>query len=189
MAKRGKLTVIAGPMFAGKTTKLITLYRVFSKNGSKVVCFKAEGAEVNNRIGKTDSHDKHALPVTFIENDKPQLMLKLAEKEKAEKVLIDSTQFFPDTQTKKVIFKLLNSGVDVVVNGLLYDYKRKYFRLMHELFDLADERIELYAVCERCGGRAKHTERISGGKKRLEATTKAKYIATCSLCHKIYKED
>lgn len=186
MVKKGKLTVIAGPMFAGKTTKLITLYRVFKKNGFKVICFKAEGAEVKNRNGKTNSHDEQILPVIFIENRRPQLILKFVKKEKPDKVLIDSTQFFPDNPTKRVVFKLLDQGIDVVVNGLLYDYKRKYFRLMHELFDLADERMELFAICERCGARAKNTERVSGGVKRLEATTKAKYIASCSRCHRIY---
>ncbi|OGK13276.1 hypothetical protein A3C98_02005 [Candidatus Roizmanbacteria bacterium RIFCSPHIGHO2_02_FULL_37_15] len=187
MAKKGHLTVIAGPMFAGKTTKLITLYRVFKKLGYKVLCFKAEGAVVENRNGKTDSHDLRSLQVTFIENKKPQTILKFIKKEKPDKVLIDSTQFFPDAPTKRVVFKLLNQGIDVVVNGLLYDYKRKYFRLMHELFDLADERMELFAICERCGARAKNTERIAGSTKRLEATSKAKYIASCSRCHRIYK--
>lgn len=187
MAKKGRLTVIGGPMFAGKTTKLITLYRIFTKNGSRVLCFKAEGAEVNDRIGQTDSHDERPLPVTFIEKDKPEMILKLAKKAKAERVLIDATQFLPVVETKKIILKLLSEGIDVIVDGLMYDYKRKYFRLMHELFDLADERIELFAVCERCGARAKHTERVAGGVKRLEATSKAKYIASCSRCHRIYK--
>lgn len=187
MAKKGRLTVIGGPMFAGKTTKLITIYRVFKKNGFKVVCFKAEEAEVNNRTGETDSHDERPLPVIFIEKDKPELMLELTKKHKAQKVLIDSIQFFPDKKTKKVISTLLNQGIDVVANGLLYDFRRKYFYLMHELFDLADERIELFAICERCAGRAKHTERVSGGVERLVATTKAKYITSCSRCHKIYK--
>jgi len=179
--------VIAGPMFAGKTSKLITLYRVFTKNGFKVLCFKAEGAEVKNRRGKTNSHDERNLPVIFIENKKPQPILNIVKKENPDKTLIDSVQFFPDSPTKKVVFKLLEQGVDVVLNGLLYDYNRKYFRLMHELFDLADERMELFAICERCGARAKYTERISGGTKRLEATTKAKYIAVCGRHHRIFK--
>ena len=187
MAKKGHLTVLAGSMFAGKTTKLITLYRVFTKNGYKTLCFKAEGAEVKDRKGKTNSHDERNLPVTFIENNKPQLILKIVKKERPDKVLIDSAQFFPDKATKKIVFKLLDQGIDVVVNGLLYDYRRKYFRLMHELFDLADERMELFAICERCGARAKNTERVAGGTKRLEATSKAKYIAVCTRHHKIYK--
>lgn len=187
MAKKGHLTVLAGPMFAGKTTKLITLFRVFSKNGFKVLCFKAEGADVIYRKGKTNSHDERILPVIFIENKKPNLILKIIKKEKPNKVLIDSTQFFPYASMKRVVAKLLDQNIDVIVNGLLYDYKRKYFRLMHELFDLADERMELFAICERCGARAKNTERVAGGVKRLEATSRSKYIATCSRCHKIYK--
>lgn len=188
MIKKGRLTVIAGPMFAGKTTKLITLYRIFKQNKNRVACFKAEGAEIKRKTGKTNSHDEQPLPVVFIRKEKPELILRFIEKEKIEKVLIDSVQFFPEKQTKKVIFKLLNQGVDVIVDGLLYDYRRKYFRLTHELFDLADERIELFSACEKCGGRAKHTEKITGDVKRLEASNTAKYIATCSRCHKIFKK-
>lgn len=184
---RGRLTVIAGPMFAGKTTKLITLYRIFKSNGSKVLCFKAEGAGVKNRKGKTNSHDERPLPVIFIEKNKPEGILVEVKEAKADKILVDSVQFFPEKKMKIIVDQLLGNGVDVVANGLLYDYKRKYFRLMHELFDLADERIELFAVCEKCGGRAKHTERIAGGTKQLEATETAKYIATCSSCHKVYR--
>lgn len=185
--KKGKLTVIVGPMFAGKTTKLITLYRIFKNHGNKVLCFKAEGGEIKAKNGETNSHDARPLPVIFIDKKKPELILKGAKKQKADKVLIDAIHFFSERKTKKVIAKLLDRGIDVVVNGLYYDYKRRYFRLVHDLFDLADERIELFAVCERCGGRAKHTERVSGGKQKLESTQTAKYIPACSACHKIYK--
>lgn len=185
--RKGRLTIIAGPMFAGKTTKLITLYRIFKQNRNKVLCFKAEGAEVKNRNGQINSHDARFLPVIFIDKKHPELILREVKKRKVNKVLIDAVHFFPERKTKTVIGKLLKERRDVVVDGLLYDYKRKYFRLTHELFDLADERIELFAVCEKCGGRAKHTERISGGKRKLEATTIAKYIPACSSCHKIYR--
>ena len=185
--KKGKLTVIAGPMFAGKTTKLITLYRVFKQHGNKVLCFKAEGGEVKNLVGETNSHDARPLKVAFIDKDRPEIILKAVKKARAKKVLIDAIHFFPERKTKKVIFKLLDQGIDVVVNGLYYDYKRRYFRLVHDLFDLADERIELFGVCEKCGGRAKHTERIAGGKRKLEPTTTAQYIPVCSACHKIYR--
>jgi thymidine kinase len=38
--KKGKLTVIAGPMFSGKTGKLVALIEVFTKMGHKVLVVK-----------------------------------------------------------------------------------------------------------------------------------------------------
>ena len=49
---RGTLTVIAGPMFAGKTTKLLTIFSVLSKLGYSILVFKAE-ANGNSGMGHT----------------------------------------------------------------------------------------------------------------------------------------
>ena len=185
--QKGRLTVIAGPMFAGKTTKLITLYRVFKQTGNKVLCFKAEGGEVKNFIGSTDSHDARSLKVAFVDKKKPESILQVVKRKRAKKILIDAIHFFPEKKTKKVLDELLRNGIDVVVNGLFYDYKKRRFPLVHDLFNLADERTELFSVCEKCGAKAKHTEKVAGGKSTLESTQTAQYIPVCSACHKIYK--
>jgi thymidine kinase len=54
----------------------------------------------------------------------------------------------------------------------------------------ADECIEQFSICVRCGGKAQHTERTAGGPGQSIGTTgkiTAQYIPVCAACHKIYK--
>lgn len=187
---RGKLTVIAGPMFAGKTTKLLTLFSVLSNLGFSIMCFKAEARKING-MGHTKSHDERPLPVVYVSMDEPEKILQYVGRDGIQKVIIDAIHFFPKDRFIKVVNALLGQGIDVYLNGLIYDYRKKEFGATRTLMKMADECIEQYSICVRCGGKAEHTERISGGKGQSIGTTgikKAEYIAVCADCHRVYKE-
>lgn len=186
--KNGKLTVIAGPMFAGKTTKLLTLFSVLSNLGYSVLCFKAEALS-NGGMGHTKSHDERPLPVIYIDMKKPVSILDYVGKQGIQKVIIDNINFFPKTDFIRVVKVLLKKGIDVYVNGLIYDYRRVEYGATKALMKIADETIEQFSICVRCGGKAAHTERIAGGVEQSIGTNGkviAKYIAVCSSCHKMY---
>jgi len=185
----GKLTVIAGPMFAGKTTKLLTLFTVLSNLGFSTLCFKAEAVS-NGGMGHTQSHDERSLPVIYIDMNKPKKMLEYVHGQGIRKVIIDAVHFFPKQECIAVVKQLLALGIDVYVNGLIYDYRKKEYGATKTLMMMADECIEQFSICVKCGGKAAHTERIAGSTEVSVGTTgnvAAKYIAVCSSCHKIYK--
>jgi thymidine kinase len=187
--KRGKLTVIAGPMFAGKTTKLLTLFNVLSNLGYSTLCFKAEAVS-NGGMGHTTSHDERPLPVIYIDMNKPKKILEYVDGQGIRKVIIDAVHFFPKQEFVSVVIRLLASGIDVYVNGLIYDYRKQEYGATKTLMGMADECIEQFSICVKCGAKAVHTERIAGTTQRSVGTTgkvAAKYIAVCSSCHKIYK--
>lgn len=176
-------------MFAGKTTKILTLFSVLSNLGYSILCFKAEAKKVNG-MGHTKSHDERPLPVIYVSMDQPEKILQYVGKEGIQKVIIDAVHFFPKEKILSVIRKLLFQGIDVYVNGLIYDYRKNEFGATKTLLTMADEPFELYSVCVRCGGKAEHTERISGGTSQAIGTTgskKAEYIAVCSKHHQIYQ--
>lgn len=186
---RGKLTVIAGPMFAGKTTKLLTLFSVLSNLGQSILVFKAE-AKSNGGMGHTRSHDERPLPVIYIGMDQPEKILQYVGGDGIQKVIIDAVHFFPKDRFIAVTRKLVTQGIDVYVNGLIYNYRREEYGPTKTLMGLADECIEQYSICVKCGGKAAHTERIAGGTEISIGTTgheKAQYIAVCSSCHEVYK--
>lgn len=187
--KKGKLTVIGGPMFSGKTTKLLTLFSVLSNLGYSILCFKAEVRKVNG-MGHTQSHDERPLPVIYISLDQPEKILQYVGREGIQKVIIDAIHFFPKGRFIKVVEKLLRQGIDVYLNGLIYDYRKCEFGATRTLMRAADECLELFSICVRCGGKAQHTERISGGTSQAIGTSgpkKAEYIAVCSACHRVYQ--
>ena len=187
--KKGTLTVIAGPMFAGKTTKLLTLFSVLSNLGYSILCFKAEALS-NGGMGHTKSHDDRSLPVIYIDMNRPEKILNYVGKQGIKKVIIDNINFFPKTEFIAIVRQLLAQGIDVYVNGLIYDYRRVEYGATKTLMRMADECIEQFSICVKCGGKAAHTERIAGTTQLSVGTTgkiAAKYIAVCSSCHKIYK--
>ncbi len=186
---QGKLTVIAGPMFAGKTTKLLTLFSVLSQLGYSTLCFKAEAVS-NGGMGHTKSHDERPLPVIYIDMKKPKKILDYVGTQGIQKVIVDNINFFPKKECIGVVKTLLSRGIDVYVNGLIYDYRKREYGATKTLMMMADETIEQFSICVRCGGKAAHTERIAGPTGQSVGTTGkriAKYIAVCTSCHKMYK--
>lgn len=186
---QGKLTVIAGPMFAGKTTKLLTLFSVLSNLDFSILCFKAEAAS-NGGMGHTRSHDERPLPVIYISKDDPEKILQYVGKDGIQKVIIDAIHFFPKDRIITVVKKLLSQGIDTYVNGLIYDYRKQEYGATKTLMKMADECIEQFSICVKCGGKAMHTERIAGSTELSIGTTgkvAAKYIPVCATCHVVYK--
>ena len=112
------------------------------------------------------------------------------KKNPIQKVIIDNINFFPKDAFIKVVKTLLSQGIDVYVNGLIYNYRKEEYGATKALMAMADECIEQYSICVKCGGKAAHTERIAGGTEVSIGTTgktTAKYVAVCSSCHNIYQ--
>ena len=184
----GRLTVIAGPMFSGKTGKLVAMVDVFSRMGHKVLTVKPK---LDNRYGgknEIHSHDHRATEAILIDGLAPEVIIDQILKTGADKVIFDEVQFFDKAKVLRVISTLKKKGLHVIAAGLLYDYKRQPFGATQDILGLADERLEMYAVCQKCGSLAMHTERVRGSSgKQIEVGAADKYIAVCEKCHKIYK--
>jgi thymidine kinase len=76
--------------------------------------------------------------------------------------------------------RLARDGVRVIVAGLDLDYEGKPF-LDPTLLAIAEEVTKLTAVCITCGHPATKTQRLSGGKERVEVGAKGQYEARCRL--------
>ena len=179
--------MIAGPMFSGKTSKLVAMVEVFSRMGHKVLTVKPA---LDNRYGgknEIHSHDHKRSKAMVIDGQKPSQIVDTILSSGADKVILDEVQFFHKKKIIDVALKLKAAGIHVIAAGLLYDYQRKPFGATPDLLGLADERLELFAICQRCGSLARHTERLCGGKGQVEVGAADKYIAVCEKDHRIYR--
>ena len=184
---KGRLTVIAGPMFSGKTNKLVAMVEVFTRMGYKVLTVKPK---LDNRYGGKEeihSHDHKKTPAIVVDGETPEAIIEKIVNTRADKVIFDEVQFFDKGKVMEVIDVLRKRGIHVIAAGLLYDYQRKPFGSTPDLLGLADERLELFAVCQKCGSLARHTERVAGGKGQIVVGAANMYIASCEKCHRIYK--
>lgn len=184
---RGKLTVIAGPMFSGKTGKLVAMVEVFTRMGYGVLTVKPRLDARYEAKNEIHSHDHKTSNALVVDGESPQSITKKILAEKPDKVIFDEVQFFDKEKVKDVIRALKRQGIHVIAAGLLYDYQRRPFGATPELMGLADERLELFAVCQKCGSLARHSERVKGGKGQIDVGAAEKYIAVCETCHRVYQ--
>lgn len=185
--QKGRLTVVAGPMFSGKTSKLVAMVEVFTRMGHTVLTVKPK---LDNRYGgkaEIHSHDDKKTPAIVVDGESPSSIIDKIVATGADKVIFDEVQFFDKRKVMKVIEDLRGRGIHIIAAGLLYDYQRKPFGSTPDLLGLADERLELFAICQKCGSLARHTQRQKGGRGQIVVGAADMYIASCEKCHRIYK--
>ena len=145
VAKLGRLTTIYGPMFSGKTTYLIQIFR---KTPSGVV-FKPNLDTRYTERPVVVAHTKDEIPATFVSYGDPTQLLLLVGQHRF--VFIDEVNFFsPDLV--EVVQTLLGLGISVYAAGLVYDTEQQVWGPMERLIALADEKIEVFARCDGEGG-------------------------------------
>ena len=184
---KGRLTVVAGPMFSGKTSKLVAMVEVFTRMGYRVLTVKPK---LDNRYGgkkEIHSHDHKKTPAIAVDGESPESIIQKIIATGSDKVIFDEVQFFDKDKVMQVIAVLRKMGIHVIAAGLLYDYQRKPFGATPDVMGLADERLELFAICQNCGSLARHTQRNKGGKGQIVVGAADMYTAACEKCHRIYK--
>ena len=170
----GRLEVICGPMFSGKTEELLRRVRrsVIAKRPTLLV---KPATDTRYAIGDIVSHDKTAMPSVVVERASDILEVLEVDGKQPLVVAIDEAQFFRDNLAE-VCNELANRGLRVIVAGLDLDFTGKPFGSMPELLALAEEVTKLHAVCIETGRQAHFSHKIAGSKETVELGEKDKYI-------------
>ena len=183
-ADGGRIEVICGSMFSGKTEELIRRLRRAKFARQSVEIFKPA---VDVRYSAVDvvSHDDNSIPSTPVES--AQNILLLASN--VQVVGIDEAQFF-DNGLIDVCKQLANSGVRVIVAGLDMDYQGNPFGPMPKLMAIADDVLKVHAVCVRCGALAQFSHRLAKTDKLVLLGETDSYEPLCRSCFlKVKTED
>ncbi len=148
--RKGKLVLIIGPMFAGKTTYLINQATKLGKE--KVLIAKPR---LDSRYSKKAivNHNHIKLSAQVV-NEKSKNDLIDLYNPKYEYLFLDEANFFSFSSLWPQLKFWLEKGKNVFLAGLEYDYRRQIFGPLHRLRQYADEVVQLYAVCDGCGGKA-----------------------------------
>jgi len=144
------LTVITGPMFAGKTKELQSIYEANVIAENAVHAFKPS----NDTRYSNDciaSHDGDEIPSTVLDKDDPYYDFCRFLPMWGEGVLFfEEAQFFNKEEFTKLVRELLYGGRDMVIAGLPCDSFGRPFGAMPELLSMADSIITKKAVCVLC---------------------------------------
>lgn len=173
----GRIEVVCGSMFSGKTEELIRRMRRAEFARQKVEIFKPT---VDNRYAEEDvvSHDMHKIPCTPIDTS-AQILLLASD---IDVVGIDEAQFF-DEGLVEVCNELANRGVRVIAAGLDMDYKGVPFGPIPALCAIADEVTKVHAICVRCGSLAYASHRTVASDRRVLIGETQQYEPLCRDCY------
>lgn len=175
--RRGRIEVVCGSMFSGKTEELIRRLKRATFAKQRVEIYKP-ALDTRYSDEKVVSHDSNSIPSTPIDSSSSILLFT----SDADVVGIDEAQFF-DEGLVSVCNQLANNGVRVIIAGLDMDFKGIPFGPMPGLCAIADEVTKVHAICVKCGQLAYISHRTVKNDKRVLLGEKAEYEPLCRDCY------
>lgn len=178
---RGRIEVITGGMFSGKSEELVRRLRRAAIARQRVQVFKpvTDTRHEPERLITRDNRELAARAVASSEE------LLAALEPEVEVVGIDEAQFF-DQQLVERVEDLADRGLRVIVAGLDLDFRRLPFGPMPQLMARAELVDKMHAVCVVCGGAASFSQRIAGGDERIQVGDTEAYEARCRTCYESF---
>lgn len=180
----GRIEVVCGSMFSGKTEELIRRLKRAEFAKQRVEIFKPA---LDTRYSEIEvvSHDRNSIMSTPVDSSSSILLLS----SDIDVVGIDEAQFFDDGLVA-VCNELANKGIRVIVAGLDMDFKGVPFGPIPALCAIADEVTKVHAICVRCGALAYVSHRLVNNEKRVMLGEQAEYELLCRECYrKALEED
>lgn len=173
----GRIEVVCGSMFSGKTEELIRRMKRAKFAKQRVEIFKP-AMDVRYSVEDVVSHDQNSIPSTPIDTSSSILLLA----SNIDVVGIDEAQFL-DQGLIDVCNQLANKGVRVIVAGLDMDFQGKPFGPIPGLCAIADEVVKVHAICVKCGALAYISHRLVNNDKRVLLGEKQTYEPLCRECY------
>jgi thymidine kinase len=152
----GRVEVICGPMFAGKTEELLRRVRRAVIAGRRVVVFN-HALDTRHGADRLASHVGLDFPALAASTPHD---IEEAVPDGTDVVAIDEAQFFgPDLVP--VVGRLADRGLTVIVAGLDVTFDARPFEPLPSLMALAERVDKLTAICAVCGEEAVFHVRVA----------------------------
>ena len=175
--RQGRIEVVCGSMFSGKTEELIRRLRRAKFAKQRVEIFKPA---IDVRYSEEDvvSHDQNHILSTPIDSSASILLLS----SDIDVVGIDEAQFL-DMGLVDVCNELANRGVRVIIAGLDMDFRGVPFGPMPALCAIADDVTKVHAICVKCGSLAYVSHRTVDNDRRVLLGETQEYEPLCRDCY------
>jgi len=183
--QNGRLELIIGNMFSGKSTELIRRINREKSINKKIIVinFADDNRYATNSVATHDQTKINCLKLSKLSDINKELLKQY------ESFFIDEGQFFPD------LYSFVTDLVDkykkhVVISGLDGDSNRNQFGDIIKLIPICDSINKLTAYCNKCnnGTAAPFTKKINGNSTEvIDIGGSDKYIPVCRY-HFLNKE-
>jgi thymidine kinase len=185
----GYLEIIKGPMFSGKTTRLMEIHKKYSfcDINTMVINYEKDTRYSNDLLS---SHDKvmipclKALTLNTLYNVHDKTGKNVDDFMNAKIILINEGQFFPDI-VEWVSIVVEKYHKNVYICGLNSDFKRDKFGNWLDLETISDNVVMLQSFCSKCKKRPAIFSHRLTNENDLELIGSDCYIPVCRKCYKM----
>ena len=178
----GYLELIMGPMFSGKTSKLIEVYKqcIFCNISVAVINYAGDTRYSNTMLS---THDMKMIPCMRGSSIREIVSEQRTCIEASDVILINEGQFFTDI-AEHVRHWVDACGKRVYICGLDGDFERNAIGNLHELLPFCDKIEKLTSLCSSCknGTRAIFSFRLTDEKEQIVIGS-SNYIPVCRKCY------
>jgi thymidine kinase len=181
--EEGKIELIIGPMFSGKSTRLIGLIRKYTYKAKKTIMIKFFADKRYTEKSEVVTHDLLKYDSIDCKNLRDHF-----DKIKSYDVIgIDEGQFFPDLV--EVCEELALMKKTIIVAALNGDFRMEPFPVVAKLISKADKIKLLKAYCFNCHRDAKFTLRIVQSNETVLIGAGEAYKPACRECHTYFSKE
>jgi thymidine kinase len=174
------LVVYCGPMFSGKTSRLLLDLERFKHQRKRVTVVKP-AIDDRYSVAEVVSHSNWRHPAIIVRNG-PEILEALTKlEEPPDVVAVDEAFMIPGSA--KVLVWLFRTGISVVVSTLDLSSNGKPFDEVVELLPWATHIEKCPAVCVECGRDAFYTYKRQTNDDEIEVGGFELYEPRCRFCH------
>lgn len=175
----GYLGLIIGPMFSGKSTKLIQYIKKYKTLNKNIIVVKPS---LDNRYTESSNictHDMEKQSCILFNKDKLNDIFINEFYICSEIVMIEEGQFFDNLY--EIIKQILNDKKTIYISALNGDSNQELFGDIYKLISLCDNIEFLQALCLDCtdGTPAIFSKRLSDNKEQISVAGATEYKAVC----------
>lgn len=172
----GRIEVICGCMFAGKTATLISRLSAAHANGQNVLAFK-HAIDTRYDKARLATHDGRTFDALLV----PDAAAILDRAAGVHVIGIDEAQFF-GRGLIRVVLALRAAGLRVILAGIHNDAWGRPFPPFPQLREIADTLDTLSAPCTRCAAPAEFSQRMVPVTDEFMIGGVADYQPRCAAC-------
>ena len=176
----GRLVLILGPMFSGKSTRLIEIIRKYTYKAKKTIMIKYFADKRYSEKSEVVTHDL----IKYDSIDCGNLGDSFEILKNYDVIGIDEGQFFPDLV--EICEKLVLLKKIVIIADLNGDFRMEPFPVISRIISKADKIKLLKAYCFNCHKDAKFSLRIVQSNETVLIGAGEAYKPACRECHKYF---
>ena len=178
----GKIELILGPMFSGKSTRLIELMRKYVYKAKKTIMVKYYADQRYSQKSEVVTHD-----LIKYDSINCKILRNSFDTFKEYDVIgIDEGQFFADLV--EVCEELAVMGKIVLIAALNGDFRMEPFPVIQRIIAKADKIKLLKAYCFNCHKDAKFSLRIVQSNETVLIGAGESYKPACRECHVFFSK-